>query len=331
MRAVVIPQPGVVETVTVADATPGPGEVVVKVAATGVCSIDLRVLDGEYAPTLPLVPGHEFAGEVVAVGSGVTDFGIGSRVAVYPYLWCHECPACRQGRNNLCERWSAIGVTVSGGAAEYAAVPAANCVPVHDSVRLEDACLIEPLSSAIRGYDVLTSRVGVSVLIYGAGTMGLMMLELGKLSGASRVDVVDTNTERLGVASIVGCTATATRPDEFDNGRGWDVVVDCTGNDRAIEDGITRVAPGGTFLQFGVTNRAARVLIDPYRIYNKEITVTGSMVELHENFERAARLFANGVVDPKIYITHRLDLGEYAGALDMFRTGGLGYKFQIQP
>ena len=103
---------------------PGPREVVVEVAACGLCGTDLHILQGEFAPTLPIVPGHEFAGEVVALGADVTELAVGDRVAVDPSLYCYECHYCRIGRNNLCERWAAIGVTTAGGAAEFAVAPA---------------------------------------------------------------------------------------------------------------------------------------------------------------------------------------------------------------
>src|SRR6266567_2583676 len=162
----------------------------------GLCGTDLHILEGEFAPSLPVVPGHEFAGVVVAVGSAVGELAVGTRVAVDPSLYCNECHYCRIGRNNLCERWAAIGVTTAGGAAEYAVAPVANCVPLPEHVRLEDAALVEPLACAVRGYDVLTSQLGSHVLIYGSGTMGLMMLQLAKRTGAASVDVVDLNPER---------------------------------------------------------------------------------------------------------------------------------------
>jgi Alcohol dehydrogenase GroES-like domain len=165
----------VVEISTVDDPAPGPREAVVAVAACGLCGTDLHILEGEFAPSLPVVPGHEFAGVVVAVGSAVGELAVGTRVAVDPSLYCNECHYCRIGHNNLCERWAAIGVTTAGGAAEYAVAPVANCVPLPEHVRLEDAALVEPLACAVRGYDVLTSQLGSHVLIYGSGTMGLMM------------------------------------------------------------------------------------------------------------------------------------------------------------
>jgi 2-desacetyl-2-hydroxyethyl bacteriochlorophyllide A dehydrogenase len=335
MRAAVIADINTVEIATVEDPVPGPGQVVVKVAACGLCGTDLHIMQGEFAPKLPIIPGHEFAGVVSAVGAGVHGIGTapplreGDRVAVDPSLYCHECHYCRIGHDNLCEQWGGIGVTVSGGAAEYVAVPAANCVRLPEHVATEDATLIEPLSCAVRGHDVLKSHLGAHVLIYGAGTMGLMMLELAKRTGAVSVDVLELSPDRRRLAHDLGASQVAESADEIARPYGWDVVVDATGNARAIQDGLERVGPAGTYLQFGVADYATRVTIDPYRIYNKEITITGSMAVLH-SYERAAELFASGVLDPRTFITDRMPLPDYAAAIDRF-SSGTGLKTQVLP
>lgn len=329
MKAAVISAPGVVEVTTVDDPTPGPDQVVVAVSACGLCGTDLHILRGEFAPTLPVVPGHEFAGTIAAIGTGVSGLRVGDRVAVDPSLYCYRCHYCRRGRNNLCENWAAIGVSTAGGAAEYAVAPAANCVRLPDHVDPADATLIEPLSCAVRGYDILANQLAATVLIYGAGTMGLMMLELAKLTGAARVDVVDVNTDRLAVAGQLGATATGTSADPLTPDRGWEVVIDATGNQAAIQDGLGRVGKGGTFLQFGVADYAARATVEPYKIYNQEITITGSMAVLH-SYERAADLFARGVIDPAVFITDRFTLADYPAALDRFAQG-VGRKIQVRP
>ena len=329
MRAAIIKAVNDVDVMTVEDPVPGPRDVVVEVAACGICGTDLHILEGEFAPSLPIIPGHEFTGIVVARGSGVHEIALGARVAVDPSLYCFECHYCRIGHNNLCERWNAIGVSVPGGAAQFAVAPVGNCVLLPEHIGLEDAALIEPLSCAIRGYDVLTSQLGAHVLIYGSGTMGLMMLQLAKRTGAASVDVLDINPERLTTAAALGCSSTAASADELDRPRGWELVIDATGAGAAIQDGLSRVAPGGTFLQFGVASYDTRVTIEPYRIYNKEITITGSMAVLH-SFERAAELFAAGVLDPDVFISDRLPLDEYAEALARFKRGE-GRKIQIRP
>jgi len=329
MKAAVISGIGTVEVTTVDDPTPGRREVVVDVAACGLCGTDLHILQGEFAPTLPVVPGHEFAGVIVEIGADVTELAVGDRVAVDPSLYCHECHYCRLGKANMCERWGAIGVTTAGGAAEYAVAPVANCVKLPDHVRTEDAALIEPLSCAVRGYDVLKSQLGAHVLIYGSGTMGLMMLELAKRVGAASVEMVDLNPDRLATAVQLGASGTAATPDEFDRPHGWELVIDATGNVKAIQDGLGRVGKGGTFLQFGVSDYAARAVIEPYKIYNQEITITGSMAVLH-SFERAAELFAAGVLDPDVFISDRLPLDQYGAALEQF-AAGKGRKIEVIP
>lgn len=327
MKAVVMGPVGEISVEEVPDPTPGPGEVVVDVAACGICGTDLHILDGEFAPTLPITPGHEFAGTVAALGEGVSSVQVGDAVAVDPSLYCHECHYCRHGHDNMCERWGAIGVTVPGGAAEFVAVPAANCVRLPENVRVEDATLIEPLSCAVRGYDVLASQLGAHILIYGSGTMGLMMLALAKRVGAASVDVVDVNAERLSSATELGVDRAASSADELEQPRGWELVIDATGNEKAIQDGLSRVGKGGTFLQFGVSSSTAKVEIDPFKIYNEEITITGSMAVLR-SFERAAELFAKGVLDADFFISDRLPLVDYAAGLEGF-AAGKGRKVQV--
>jgi len=327
VRAAVVVEPGQIAIESVPDPVPAARDVVVRVAGCGICGTDLHILDGEFAPSYPIVPGHEFAGEVVEVGAGVTDVRPGDRVAVDPSLHCGECYYCRRGRGNLCENWGAIGVSTAGGAAEYAVAPVRNCFVLPDGVDMAEAALIEPLSCAVRGFDVLPRRLGDHYLIYGAGTMGLMMLELAKRCGAASVSVVDLNPDRLATAVLLGCSAAAASADELTRPRGWDVVIDCTGVQPAIMDGLSRVGKGGCFLQFGVASYGARATFEPYKIYNQEITITGSMAVLH-SFERAGDLFAAGVLRPDVFISHRFPLDGYAEAMAQFRAG-VGRKIQI--
>jgi 2-desacetyl-2-hydroxyethyl bacteriochlorophyllide A dehydrogenase len=329
VKAAVVVTPGTISVETVPDPTPGPFDVVVKPAAVGICGTDLHIMDGEFAPAFPIVPGHEFAGEIVAVGAQVAGYAVGDQVAVDPSLYCGYCYYCKRARGNQCENWNAIGVSRSGGAAEFVAAPMANLFKLPAHLPARDAALIEPLSCAVRGFDVLPRRMADNFLIYGSGTMGLMMLELAKRAGAATVSMVDLNPERLQTAKRLGCSAAVTDADELDAPRGWDVVIDCTGAAPAIRDGLARVGRGGTFLQFGVSGYDARVEIEPYEIYRREITITGSMAVLH-SFDRAGELMAAGVLPPEVFISHRFPLDSYAQALDQFRAG-VGRKILIEP
>ncbi|WP_411123432.1 zinc-dependent alcohol dehydrogenase family protein [Streptomyces sp. x-19] len=330
MRAVVIHTPGQYEVTTVTDPVPGPGEVVVAPAAVGICGTDVHIVQGEFAPTpYPIVPGHEFTGEVVALGAGVTGLRTGERVAVDPSLFCGACHYCANGHGNLCENWGAIGDTVDGAMAEYVKVPAANCYRLPESVEFPQGALIEPLSCAVRGFDVLPRRLGDHYLIYGAGTMGLLMLQLARTAGAASLSVVDINTDRLRVAERLGADATAVGAAELDRPQGWETVIDCTGVIPVIEDGLGRVRRGGTFQQFGVAPSAATAAFSPFRVYNDEITIVGSMAVLH-SFGRAVDLMAKGVVDADTMITHRYPLDDFDAALRTFREGS-GRKIQLHP
>lgn len=320
MKAIAITAPNQLELIEIADPTPGNSEVVVEVAAVGICGTDLHIFEGEFAPKLPIVPGHEMSGEVVAIGSAVTGVKVGDRVAVDPSLHCGECFYCRRARGNLCENWNALGVTFPGAAAQYLLSPQKNIHKLPSSVDLKSAALIEPLSCAVRGFDQLPRNPGSHYLIYGSGTMGLMMAELARVNGAASVSIVDLNLEKLKTATILGFINTAQSADQFDQPRGFDVVIDCTGVTAAIKDGLKHVMPGGTFLQFGVANEGAKVEIEPFWIYNKEITIVGSMAVLH-SFDRAVELFSSGVLNSEVMISDRYPLDKYEDALLAFKSG----------
>ncbi|MGY4099057.1 zinc-dependent alcohol dehydrogenase family protein [Nocardia sp. R16R-3T] len=330
MRAIVIETPGKFAVQNMPDPTPRPGEVVVRVDAVGICGTDVHIADGEFPPTpYPIVPGHEFAGSVVALGTGVDGVRIDDTVAVDPSLFCGACHYCVIGRGNLCERWGAIGDTVDGAMAEYVAVPAANCHRLPETLSSTHGALVEPLSCAVHAFDVLAPRLGAHYLLYGAGTMGLLMLQLARIAGAASVSVVDINAARLEVALELGADAAATTADEFDRPPGWEVVIDCTGAIAAIEDGLGRVRRGGVFQQFGVAPGAATASISPFRIYNDEITIVGSMAVLH-SFGRAVELMNKGAIAADTMITHSFGLAEFGDALETFRAG-TGRKIQLRP
>jgi 2-desacetyl-2-hydroxyethyl bacteriochlorophyllide A dehydrogenase len=331
MKAVVIEKPDHLSVEQIEDPTPDPDEAVIKVEACGICGTDIHVLRGEFAPTrYPIVPGHEFCGEVVATGRNVRNVKVGDFVAVDPSLFCGRCRQCRAGRFNLCENWNAIGVgSVNGASAEFVAVPSANAFPLPSDLPRHYGALVEPLSCAVHGLDMVDVKVAEDYLIYGAGTMGLLLAQLAKDAGAGRVEMVERNPKRHELARRLAADRVAVSADELDRPQGWDVVIDATGVVPAIEDGIRRVARGGTFLMFGVANADATATFSPFRVYNDEIKIIGSMAVLH-SFERALSLLVKGVIDCEAMITNRYRLDEYQGAIDTFLAGS-GLKVQVAP
>jgi 2-desacetyl-2-hydroxyethyl bacteriochlorophyllide A dehydrogenase len=331
MRAVLISEPGRFSLENLPDPAPRAGEVVVAPHGCGICGTDLHILEGDVPfTTYPIVPGHEFSGELVAVGAGVDTLAGGDVVAVEPSLFCGRCVPCRTGRENLCKNFDSIGVGQQNGAcAELVAVPAHKAFRLPETLPPAWGMLVEPVSCVVHGFDMLETRLGDDVLIYGAGTIGLIFTQIAAHYAAGSVSVVDTNSERLPRASDLGADFVATNADEFDRPEGWNAVIDATGAIPAIEDAIRRAAGGGTVLLFGVAPRDAEARFSPFRIYNEEVRVIGSMA-IRQSFERALILMARGAIDGDRLLTHRFGLEQYGEALETFRRGD-GLKLTIAP
>lgn len=331
MRAAVVSSPtSGVELLDVPTPVPDVEEVVVEVAVSGVCGTDLHVATGDYAPLrLPVVIGHEFAGTVSEVGDGTASVRVGDRVAVDPSLYCDACEYCTAGRGNLCIDGGGLGTTADGAFAERILVRASDCYPIPDHLSFDSAALAEPLACAVHGMDLLPRRVGDHYLVYGAGTMGLLLAQLARHAGATSVSVVDINDERLATAEAYGMTVAASADELPRDNRGWHVVIDCTGAPTAIEDAVARVARGGTYLQFGVTPMAAQVPISPFRLFRDEITLLGSRA-IYRSFGRAVELLAAGVVDTSLLVSDRLPLADIDLALQRVAQGGSG-KVLVNP
>jgi 2-desacetyl-2-hydroxyethyl bacteriochlorophyllide A dehydrogenase len=329
MQAVVVEGPGDISVGDLLDPSPGPGQVVVEVAACGICGTDIHIADGDLSSArYPVVPGHEFAGRVVAVGSDVPEqFSPGDPVAVDPSLFCGRCRACRAGHENLCERWGGIGVTTNGGCAEYVAVPGWNVHLLPPGFDMSLAALIEPLSCAVHGYDLVKTRLGDRFLIYGAGTMGLMLLLLAERVGALTVTMVEPHAARRNKAASLGASEVVASAEDLEVARRFDVVIDASGVVKAIEDGLRRVRPGGTFLQFGVAPAGSMANVSPFKIYNEEISVVGSMAVL-KSYDRACELAVEADLGLGALVSGQFSLKDYADVLERARRGD-GYKLQV--
>jgi 2-desacetyl-2-hydroxyethyl bacteriochlorophyllide A dehydrogenase len=330
MRAIVLDRPGSFRVAEVPDPTPGPGQIVVKVDCCGICGTDIHIMDGEFPPTpYPITPGHEFAGTVAAVGPDVTmDLPVGAPVAVDPGIYCGYCRRCRAGRGNLCENWAAIGDTIDGAFAEYVAVPAANVYRLPDGFDGQAAAMIEPLACAVHGLRRLGSAFGDSVLLTGAGTMGLLLLQLLTHAGAGAVTVVDRVSDRLEVAGKLGAARLVSDIGEL-AGEKFEIVVDATGVPAVLQAGSDLLDRGGRLLVFGVSPAEATLSLSPFRVYNDEITVTGSMAILN-SYGPAVELMTSGVVDPRPLLSTPLPLEDFGEALRRVRAGQ-GIKWHIRP
>lgn len=305
---------------------PGPGEVVIKNMVCGVCGTDVHIFHGEPGSAdvnPPVVLGHEYSGEVVEVGEGVTALKPGDHVTVDPNIYCGECVYCRNGKKQLCETMQAVGVTRDGGFGEYSLVPAAQAFKLEDSVPYEAGAMAEPVACCLHGIDLAGIKAGDRVCIVGGGAIGLIMLQLAKLSGASSLVLSEPNEKRRQVALSLGADAAIdpTAPDagsayEAALGDGADVVIECVGNNAAVKSAFQLAKKGATIVLFSVPKVDATFDLPLFDVYKKELTIRGSFVN-PDTHERAVRLINSGKLDFTSIITHRFNLDQLPEAIAM--------------
>lgn len=333
MKAVVVQKPGSVRVEQVPEPTPGPHDVIVQVGACGICGTDIHIIDGEFPPTTyPIIIGHEFGGTVVQVGERVSGVRVGDRVGVDPTLNCGECYFCQRGQGNLCERWNAVGVGAHpGGFAECVAVPERCVYSLPSGMSFAAAALIEPISCVVHGFHVLNPRPGDSYLIYGAGPMGLQNAQVARFSGAREVALIDINPERLDIARSFGFTVVGQSFEEVRHvaPRGFDIVIEATGKTKVAEMALDAVIRGGKLLLFGVCPPGEKAGYDPFKIYNEEISIFGTMAVLN-SYGPAIDLIAAGAIDVAKMVTHTFPIDQFDEAVALVRAGG-GLKVQIDP
>lgn len=313
---------------------PGPNEVVVRVAACGICGTDQHIFEGDFFPTYPLIGGHEMAGEVEAIGEGVDNIKVGERVAVDPSVFCGYCFFCQRAQGNHCLHWNGIGVTLNGGFAEYVLAPKANIYPI-GAMPYEEAAFVEPISCVVYGLKRLKIPVGANALIYGAGTIGLLMMQLVRHSGAGQVVSVDTKEEKLALARELGVHETVRAGEKADDELrqlsplGFDVVIDCTGVPSVVEHMFTHVRAEGKLLFFGVNPPRAMIKLSPYDVYKKDLEIYGTFA-LRYTFHQAIDLMQSGAVQVKTLLSERLPIDRFPEALKLAGSGD-ALKVQIHP
>jgi 2-desacetyl-2-hydroxyethyl bacteriochlorophyllide A dehydrogenase len=332
VKAVLVKEPGSVDVVDLPEPSPGADEVVIKVGACGICGTDVHIIDGEFPPTVyPIVIGHEFGGEVTAVGEKVRGIAVGDRVGVDPTLNCGACYYCQRGMGNLCERWNAVGVGHNqGGFAEYVAVPAHVVYPIPSGMSMKAAALIEPVSCVVRGIHRLQPQPGETYLIYGAGPMGLLNAQVARYHGAGLVALIDLNQSRLDRArDEFGFPHVATSLDQLRDiaPRGFDNVIEATGVTKVAEQAIDAVKRRGKLLLFGVCPPGEKASYDAFKIYNEEITILGSMAVLN-SYGPAIDIIAAGAIDTDGMVTDTFPLEDFPEALAYVRSGK-GLKVQV--
>ena len=319
---------------------PGFQEVTIRVAACGVCGTDVHIFYGEKGSAEvvpPVVLGHEFAGIVEQVGLGVTALKVGDHVTVDPNLYCGECRFCRSGKKQMCERLSAVGVTRDGGFAQYCRVPAKQCFVLNPKISLETGAMAEPIACCIHGIDRVGIRTGDTVLVIGGGAIGLIMVQLARLAGASQVVLSEPVEMRRTVGLTLGATAAvdpraedlnATLKREF-GADGADVVIECVGHVSATAQAISAARKGGAILLFSVPRPDATVPLPLIDVFQKELSIYGSFIN-PDTHQRAVDLINAGLIQMEPIITHRFQLDRLEDAIAM-QTSAESLKVIVVP
>jgi L-gulonate 5-dehydrogenase len=280
---------------------PAPGEVLVRTRAVGVCAGDMYIYQGKnpYAQ-YPVIGGHEIAGEVAALGDGVNGFAVGDAVVLEPFIGCGACYACHAGKPNCCRRLQIIGVHRPGGFAEFVCGPAANVHAVPDGMSALRASFAEPVAIGVQACRRGEVRAGDDVLILGAGPIGLALIEVARARGA-RVLVADIAEDRLAFARTLGAE-TVLSDDHLlqhvldrTDGDGMPVVIEATGNARAMESTVQLVAAGGRVVIVGLLPQGKMIEIPGLDLTRKEMTIVGSRASAN-CFPEALGLLASSAI-----------------------------------
>ncbi|HLQ60232.1 MAG TPA: alcohol dehydrogenase catalytic domain-containing protein [Candidatus Acidoferrales bacterium] len=338
MRALVVERPGVVHLSELSRPEPGPGEVLVEVAAAGICGSDLELLQGRRPAAYvryPVVPGHEWAGTVVRAGSGVTGLAPGDPVVAEGFRACGACDRCLEGRTNLCRaEYGETGFTHPGAFAEYVCVPARLIHRLPPGVNLEAAVLLEPAACVACGLLEVQLRPGLQVAVVGSGTLGLLAVALLRLASPARLTLVGSRAPRLALGRRLGCDEVCdiNRDDPVASfGETFDLVFEAANRPEAAETALRLARRGGTVVLEGISG-AASPAISADLITLKHLQVRGIFGASSSAWRWAVELFGGGLLPLGELVSHRFPLERFEaafGALEDRSSGAV--KVELVP
>ena len=291
-----------------------PDELLVHVDACGVCGTDFHIYKGEAPAKIPVVLGHEYTGIVLDKGSKTDILKVGDKIAINPNIHCGYCRFCREGKINLCSNLKALGVTLNGGMSQLSIVPVTQAHLLPNDFPFSKSVFAEPVSCCIHGINQADIIPGEKVIIIGAGTIGLIMLQLAQLRGASEVIVLDPLQFKRDMASALKADHVfdpftekiEERIIELTSG-GADTVIECVGNQIAAESAVKLTVKGGKVVIFGLANSSAVVKIYLQSFFHKELTMKSSILNPN-TFQSAVDLIINKKINVEIFNPHPVQL-----------------------
>ncbi len=334
MRAVVVERPGAAGLRRVPRPEPGPGEVLVRVGAAGICGSDVEVLEGRRpAPyvSYPIIPGHEWAGTVEAVGPGVENVGEGAAVVAEGFRACGDCARCREGRTNLCAaEYAETGFTHAGAFADFLSVPAHLVHELPPGSDLAAAALLEPAACVAQGLLEVELRPGLTVAVIGSGTLGLLAVSLLSRVSPARLALVGTRAPRLALGLELGATETwNVRLDQRPEA-GFDLVFEAAGTADGSRTAVDLARRGGTVVLEGISGQPNG--IDADTVVLGHLRVQGVFGASRNAWRWVIGLFSAGLLDTKPLVTHSFPLDQHDAAFRTLtdRTGD-ALKVQLTP
>lgn len=317
------------------DPKPEEGDVLIRVRTATICGTDIRIFRGRKTAGIryPSIIGHEFAGEIIDAG-GNASLSVGDRVGLCPFISCGRCRLCKSGRENLCARGVAVGYEIDGAFAEIIRIPsraitAGNLRKLPDDMSFDQAALVEPFSCVLNGQNKVSISCDDTVVVLGAGPIGLMHIRLARLRGAARIIASDPNSRRRDAALAAGadaaidpdCEDVATRVTIETGGHGSDVVICAVGVPALAQQAIDIAGFGGRISLFAGFSADLRVEMDVNAIHYRELTVTGAFGLSRNDYDQAFDMIASGRFDAEGMITHRFALDDIRQAFAIAESG----------
>ncbi len=326
-----------IETATLRD-VPIPGirshEVLIQVKAVGLSDADAQIYRGAEAAEFPLIPGHEFAGVVRDIGERVTTLNVGERVTGDPILGCGTCYFCKIKQPDQCDQLEIVGSNRDGACAEYVVMPETHIYPIGE-LSFREAAMIAPLAGLIAGVQQIPLPLGAEVLISGAGTRGLVLLQLLKNSGAARVVMLEARANRLALALSLGAQA-GVRVDGTESAAlrelaptGFDLALDASGDPQMVARMLPFMRKAGRLGLFGIYPKHATLPLRPYDIARRNLKIYGSF-GLRNQFPFAIRLLQQRVIQVAPLLSHAFPFEAFADALQLIQNGD-AFKVQLHP
>ena len=330
MKAVVLNAINDLALTEVSRPIPTAGQSLVKILACGICGTDRHIYKGEYPSTKPVILGHEFGGVIEEVGPG-SKFKVGDLVSVDPNIICGECIDCKADRTAFCPSLTALGVNINGGLAEFVLTPDTQIYPVRPDLNPLHLAFIEPLACSIRGMDLGALKGGEKVAVLGGGVIGLLVVQLAKLAGASEIVLVTRQKFRREVALQIGATRVIDPKAESvtDVLSGIDVTFECAGAVETFNQAQRITRRGGSIIILGLTAAGTKVEINPFDLVVNEHRIQGSYLNPLTQ-SRAAELVGSGKLNLDIMISKVVDLDGVKAILDAEPAEG-DIKYIVTP